>query len=302
MKEKAVQPEPGKALNEKQLNDVLQRMPESTQKKYRQLEMRLRSLGRVVVAFSGGVDSSFLAAVAHLVLGTQALMVTAFSETYAPWERERALRVAETYGFRHWVLERSELDIPEFVSNPADRCYHCKLDLFKKLRQRAIAESIPYLLEGTTADDVEDYRPGRRAVAESNALSPLLEADLYKAEIREFSEALGLETWDRPSSPCLASRIPYGETVTREKLKQVERGERYLHELGLSQCRVRHHGDVARLEVPEPDIPKLVEPKQREAIVKAFKEFGFHFVTIDLAGFRSGSLNVVLDKDTKPKT
>jgi uncharacterized protein len=268
---------------------------ESTRKKYLTLENRVRSLGRVVVAFSGGVDSSFLAKVAHAALGKQALMVTAFSETYAPWERERALSLAERCGFRHWVMERSELDVPEFVNNSKDRCYYCKLDLFKKMRQRALAESIPYILEGTTTDDERDFRPGRRAVLECNVLSPLLEADLSKAEIRELSKALGLETWDQPSSPCLASRIPYGEQITREKLKQVESAERYLHELGLAVCRVRHHGTIARIEVPPTEIALLLG-EHRLSIIETFKGLGFHYAAVDLTGFRSGSLNEVMEK------
>jgi uncharacterized protein len=288
-----IQPESGNAShleNQTVLSDTDAKV--ARQKLFR-LEERLRSLGRVVVAFSGGVDSSFLAKVAHDVLGENALVVTAFSETFPPWERERALELARKHGFRHWVLERSELNVEEFVQNGPDRCYYCKLDLFKKLRERAIAESIPYILDGTTAEDVADYRPGRKALTEMHVLSPLLEADLRKTEIRFLSQAMGLETWEQPSTACLASRIPYGETVTREKLQQVEAAERYLRSLGVRQCRVRHHGTLARVEVLPADMGDLAL-KHRDGLVREFRTLGFTYVTVDLAGFRSGSLNEVL--------
>ena len=208
----------------------------------------------MLIAFSGGVDSTFLAKVAHDVLGDNALMVTAFSETFSPWERERARGLADKHGFRLAVLERSELMVEGFVRNGPDRCYYCKLDLFTKLRERAREEIIPYLLDGTTAEDLHDFRPGRKALAETQVLSPLLEADLHKSEIRFLSQALNLETWDQPAAACLASRIPYGESVTREKLRQVEGAEKYLRSLGVAQCRVRHHGALARIEVLPKDL------------------------------------------------
>jgi uncharacterized protein len=211
------------------------------------------------------------------------------------------LEFAQKHGFRHLVLERSELDVKEFVQNGPDRCYHCKLDLFKKLRARAQTENIPHVLDGTTADDTGDYRPGRKALAEIQVLSPLLEADLHKSEIRQLSRQMGLETWERPASPCLASRIPYGETVTKEKLQQVEAAENYLRLLGLRQVRVRHHGALARIEVLPEDLAALAG-KHREKLVKELQALGFAYVTLDLAGFRSGSLNEVLPAAKKGKT
>ncbi|NTV52399.1 MAG: ATP-dependent sacrificial sulfur transferase LarE [Candidatus Firestonebacteria bacterium] len=257
------------------------------------LETRLRSLGCVMVAFSGGVDSAFLAKVAHEVLGENALMVTAFSETFPPAERERVLALVHKHGFRHRIVERSELNVTGFVQNGPDRCYHCKLDLFTRLREIAQTENIPHILDGTTAEDVRDYRPGRRAVAETQVLSPLWEADLHKSEIRLCSKIFGLDTWDQPASPCLASRIPYGENVTREKLHQIERAENYLHSLGLRECRVRHHGVLARIEVAS-EAWAFLTAQHRESLVAEFHALGFTYVTLDLAGFRSGSLNEVL--------
>jgi uncharacterized protein len=263
--------------------------------KLSRIQAQLRSLGRVVVAFSGGVDSTFLAKVAHDTLGENALAITAFSETFPPRERERALALVRQLGFRHQILERSELAVPAFVQNGPDRCYHCKLDLFTKLRERALQENITHILDGTTAEDLNDYRPGRKALAETKVLSPLWEAGLQKSEIRFLSHELGLETWGQPASPCLASRIPYGQAVTAEKLRQIDAAESYLRSLGLAQCRVRHCGNLARVEVPLGELTTLAG-EHREGLVIAFRALGFAYVTLDLAGFRSGSLNEVLPK------
>lgn len=257
------------------------------------LESRLRSLGSVVIAYSGGVDSTFLTKVAHEVLGHQALAVTACSETYPLWEREVAVEIARAIGLRHRLIQTSELKVPGFADNPPDRCYFCKTELFRTLRKIADAEGLLHVLDGTTMDDLSDFRPGRRAAEEMGVLSPLLEAGLKKTEIRELSKKLGLPTSDKPASACLASRIPYQSAITPEKLRQIELAEEHLRSLGIGQCRVRHHGEVARIEVAAEDIPRVCGPLRLE-IVSCLRSLGFIYVTVDLAGYRPGSMNEVL--------
>jgi uncharacterized protein len=257
------------------------------------LENRLRSLGSAVIAYSGGVDSTFLARVAHEVLGQQALAVTACSETYPLWEREEAEETARVIGLRHRLIQTSELKVPGFADNHVDRCYFCKTELFRTLRKIADAEGLLHVLDGTTMDDLSDFRPGRRAAEEMGVLSPLLEAGLKKTEIRELSKKLGLPTSDKPASACLASRIPYQSAITPEKLRQIELAEEHLRSLGIGQCRVRHHGEVARIEVAAEDIPRVCGPLRLE-IVSCLRALGFIYVTVDLAGYRPGSMNEVL--------
>jgi pyridinium-3,5-biscarboxylic acid mononucleotide sulfurtransferase len=273
--------------------------PERTaaEQKLIRLQDLLRSWDRVLIAFSGGVDSTFLAKVAQDTLGERALAVTVRSETFPKREQERAYALARLHGFHFRVLDRSELSLPDFVRNPPDRCYYCKQDLFRQLRAFASAEGIPYVLDGTSATDVHDHRPGRRAGEEHGIRSPLLETDLTRAEIRWLSRRLGLETWDQPSAACLASRIPYGEPITREKLRQVETAEAILHELGVAQCRVRLHGPLARIEVwPAEAFGRVMST--RESLTARFKELGFTYVALDLTGYRTGSLNAVLESST----
>jgi len=257
------------------------------------LENRLRSLGSAVIAYSGGVDSTFLIKVAHEVLGHQALAVTACSETYPLWEREEAVGTARAIGLRHRLIQTSELKVPGFADNHPDRCYFCKTELFRTLRKIADAEGMLHVLDGTTRDDLSDFRPGRRAAEEVGVLSPLLEAGLKKTEIRVLSKKLGLPTWDKPASACLASRIPYQSAITPEKLRQIELAEEHLRSLGIGQCRVRHHGEVARIEVAAEDIPRVCGPLRLE-IISCLRSIGFIYVTIDLAGYRTGSMNEVL--------
>jgi len=254
----------------------------------------LSSLGSVAIAYSGGVDSTFLLRVARSVLGGKAIGVLAFSESLDRNEFEDAKETAASMGVPVTVLETHEYDNPEYRRNDGSRCYHCKSELFGAVKKYALSAGIPYVLDGSNADDVSDYRPGLRARDERNVRSPLLEAGLDKAEIRRFSQALGLSTWDKPAAPCLSSRIPYGSRITEEKLRQVEAAERGLRDLGFRICRLRHHDQVARIEVPAEDLPRLLDPQTRSRVLEVVKGAGFLFVALDLEGFRSGSLNAAL--------
>lgn len=248
----------------------------------------------VVVAFSAGVDSTFVAAVAADMLGARALAVTGVSPSIPAAEVEEAKALAVQIGIRHMLLDTSEMDRPGYVENSPQRCYHCKTELYSLLEEMAERDGIAYVLDGCNVDDLGDHRPGRVAAAEHRVRSPLMEAGLTKAEIREFSKERGLPTWDKPAMACLSSRIPYGTPVTVEALDQVGAAEAFLRGLGLRQLRVRHHGDVARIEIELIDIAVVVEHRQR--IVTRLRNLGYAHVTLDLAGFRSGSMNEVLSK------
>ncbi|GAB4316038.1 MAG: ATP-dependent sacrificial sulfur transferase LarE [Candidatus Sumerlaeia bacterium] len=250
----------------------------------------------VVVAYSGGVDSALVARVATDTLGAGGVLcVLANSETLTPREFEDALRLAREQGWRLAVLKYSELDIPDYAANPANRCYFCKSELYSQIERYIEREglSIDAILDGTNADDVNDYRPGLKATGEHGVVSPLKECGLSKADVRALSAALGLPTADKPSAPCLSSRFPYGVQITPERLRMVAEAEECLRGLGFKQLRVRFHEQIARIEIPPTDFPLLLEPAVRETIVSRFREIGFLYVTLDLAGFRSGSLNEV---------
>jgi len=263
-------------------------------KKLQYLAGIIEEMGGVLVAYSGGVDSTFLLRVAKDVLGDRATAATARSPTYPQREYEQARAMASKLGVKHLTVTTEELAHPEFFQNPPDRCYHCKRELFGQLRQLADQEGLNWVVDGTNCDDLKDFRPGMKAALEMGVRSPLKEAGLAKQEIRSLSKRMGLPTWNKPSLACLASRFPYGDRITLSGLQMVAEAEEYLHSLGFEQVRVRHHNSLARIEVPFKEMRRFYRAECRHQVVERLKLIGYTYVTLDLQGYRSGSMNEVL--------
>jgi len=267
----------------------------SAEEKQVRLNEILKEMGSVLIAFSGGVDSTFLASAAFDSLGQKALAVFGKSEVSPPGEIEEAERLAALIKIRFMVVETHEMQDPRFTANPPERCYYCKQGLFEKLKSIAGNEKLEWIADGSNRDDLSDFRPGMKACREAGVRSPLQEAGLTKQEIRQLSRQRGLPTWNKAASPCLASRIPYGTPVSGELLQKIAEGEKYLHSLGVGNLRLRHHGDIARIEVDEPGFSVMLDREIRLKTVEKLKELGYRYVTLDLAGYRTGSLNAGID-------
>jgi uncharacterized protein len=260
--------------------------------KLEQLKDNLRMMKSVAIAYSGGVDSTFLVNVAHEVLGDKAVAITATSSTYPQRELKQAKKYTKNIGMKHIIINSEETEIDNFSKNPINRCYYCKKELFSKIKQVANQEKLNYILDGSNADDINDYRPGMKALKEFDVISPLKDVGLTKKEIKKISKEMKLETWDKPAFACLASRFPYGTEITKSLLEQIEKAESFLQFLGVKQFRVRYHKDIARIEVSKDDFQLILTNSDK--IVEKFKEIGFKYITLDIEGYRTGSLNEVL--------
>ncbi len=264
------------------------------QEKYQQLQAIFKEMDRTLIAYSGGVDSALIAKVAQDVLGDRVLAITAISPSLLPEELVEAEEQAASMGIAHEIVETQEMENPNYTSNPINRCYFCKSELHDTLKPLALDRGYPYVVDGVNADDLRDYRPGIQAAKERGVRSPLAEVGFSKLEVRELSKQLGLAWWDKPAQPCLSSRFPYGEEITLEKLQRVGRAEIYLRKLGYRNLRVRSEGQTARIELPPEKIQEFVINTDLSQVVKAFQNYGFSYVTLDLEGYRSGKLNQVL--------
>ena len=271
------------------------------QAKYKRLKGIIKEMGSVLVAFSGGVDSSFLLKTAHEVLGDEVFAVIASSETYPEKEKEEAIKIAQYLNVRYKIIRTLELENPDFVNNSPQRCYFCKRVLFSRLKEIAEDEGISCVIDGANLEDTGDYRPGSIAAEELGIRSPLKEARFIKSEIRKLSKQLGLPTWNKPSMACLASRFPYYMRIDMKSLKRVSQAEDFLRALGFSQIRVRHHGQIARIEIEPKEFPEIMEKGVREKIVKTLKKLGYTYITVDLAGYRTGSMNEPLSSAVNRK-
>lgn len=267
--------------------------------KFRKLKDSLKDLKSVAIAYSGGVDSTFLLKVAADVLGNNVIAITAKSSTYPEREFKEAVKYIEDIGAKHIVIISEELEIEGFAKNPINRCYFCKKELFSKIRKVADDNNINAVLDGSNADDISDFRPGTKAATELKVISPLKDAGFTKNDIRSLSKKLGVPTWNKPAFACLSSRFPYGNEITVEKLSMVERAEQFLMDLGFRQIRVRHHEDIARIEVNTEERYKFFDIKIMDKVANELKSIGFKYVTLDLLGYRTGSMNEVLSETEK---
>jgi uncharacterized protein len=267
--------------------------------KLESLKNNIKTMKSAAVAFSGGVDSSFLLKVAAEVLGNNVIAVTAHSSTYPERELKEAIEFAKSYSVRQRIIVSEELEVEGFEDNPVNRCYLCKNELYEKIGAIATEEGVEYILEGSNYDDLGDFRPGMKAVKEHGVLSPLRDALLTKEEIRLLSKEMGLKTWNKQAFACLSSRFPYGEKITKERLGMIDRAEQFLLDLGFTQVRVRFHKDIARIEVSQEQFEMMLDRKTRERIYEEFKNIGFMYTALDLKGYRTGSMNEGLDEDAK---
>lgn len=273
--------------------------PLTAEEKEENLRRLMRQMRRVLVAYSGGVDSAYLALIATQELGENAVCITGISPSVSLRQREEAEKIAEDFNFNFQTIQTDELQNPSYQANPNNRCYFCKTELYGKLSILAKEQEIEYILDGTNTDDLGDYRPGKVAAREKDVRSPLIEVGLSKNEIRKLSRSQNLPTWDKPASPCLSSRIAYGVPVTIERLSKVERGEAILRGLGFREFRVRVHDEIVRLEIAPDEMPRALNSETTEKLAKEFRSLGFKFVTLDLHGYRSGAMNEVLEQEVR---